>query len=76
MKRNILATDGRRKGLRYAFAILIGVCGSLAIVSAQQGTLTAQQKQQRIDAETELQSIAVVTIGNVRCPCPTRSWSA
>src|SRR5262245_18107642 len=31
-----------------------------AIVGAQQGTLTAQQRQQRIDTEAELQSLAVV----------------
>src|SRR5437762_1680594 len=41
-------------------ATLIAVAGSAFVVRAQQGSLSAADKQRRIDLETELQSIAVV----------------
>src|SRR5215475_1407285 len=42
-------------------AMLVAVSGAATLVLAQQaGTLTAPQKQQRIDTEAELQSLAVV----------------
>jgi putative CocE/NonD family hydrolase len=44
-----------------AVAVLVALSGAATFVRAQQqGTLTAQQKQQRIDTEAELQSLAVV----------------
>src|SRR6266545_3685957 len=41
-------------------AILIAGIGASALLRAQQGTLTPQQRQQRIDTENDLQSIAIV----------------
>jgi putative CocE/NonD family hydrolase len=42
-------------------AVLVAFTGAATLVHAQQqGTLTDQQKQQRIDTEAELQSLAVV----------------
>src|SRR5262245_35872996 len=46
---------------RFILATIAAVVAAAGIVGAQQGgTLTAQQKQQRIDTEAELQSLAVV----------------
>ena len=41
-------------------AVLVALSGAATLVRAQQGTLTAQQRQQRIDTEHELQSLAIV----------------
>ena len=41
-------------------AVLIAACGAGALVRAQQGSLSAADRQRRIDMENELQSIAVV----------------
>src|SRR6185295_12765835 len=41
-------------------ALLIAVSASAVLVRAQQGTLSAADKQRRIDTEAELQSLAVV----------------
>jgi uncharacterized protein len=41
-------------------AVLVALSGAATLVRAQQGTLTAQQRQQRIDTEQELQSLAIV----------------
>ncbi len=43
-----------------ALVVLLILSFTTAAGRAQQGTLTAQQKQQRIDVENELQSIAIV----------------
>src|SRR5262249_21961626 len=50
------------KNLRYlVVAVLVALSGAATLVRAQQGgTLTAQQKQQRIDTAAELQSLAIV----------------
>src|SRR5262245_27091237 len=45
---------------RLIVAVLVALSGAAAFVRAQQSTLTAQQKQQRLDTEAELQSLAVV----------------
>jgi uncharacterized protein len=45
---------------RVALVALLILSLATAAGQAQQGTLTAQQKQQRIDIENELQSIAIV----------------
>src|SRR5436189_2080895 len=41
-------------------ATLLAICAAVALTHAQQGTLSAVEKQRRIDTEAELQSIAVV----------------
>jgi uncharacterized protein len=41
-------------------ATSLAICGAVALVHAQQGSLSAADKQRRIDMEAELQSIAVV----------------
>src|SRR5438128_6289323 len=45
---------------RTLIATLVATALASLVVHAQQGTLTAQQRQQRIDTENELQSIAIV----------------
>jgi uncharacterized protein len=45
---------------KHLLAIALACVCAGALVRAQQGALTAQQKQQRIDTENELQSIAIV----------------
>ncbi len=41
-------------------AVLVALSGAATLVRAQQGTLTAQQRQQRTDTEQELLSLAIV----------------
>src|SRR5437773_3878368 len=41
-------------------AVLVAVAGAASLLHAQQGTLSAADKQRRWDTENELQSIAVV----------------
>ena len=41
-------------------ATSLAICAAVALTHAQQGTLSAVEKQRRIDTEAELQSIAVV----------------
>jgi len=45
---------------RPTLAVLIAVLVATALVRAQQGTLSAADKQRRLDLESELQSLAVV----------------
>ena len=41
-------------------AATIAICGAVTLTHAQQGALSAADKQRRIDTENELQSIAIV----------------
>src|SRR3984885_9257654 len=51
----------KKNTLRYfVVATLIAASGAALVVHAQQGTLSAADRQHRIDMEAELQSIAVV----------------
>src|SRR5437016_305164 len=52
-------------------ATLIAVASPAFVVRAQQGTLSAAEKQRRVELETELQSIAVVE-RKVMMPMPDR----
>ena len=50
----------RNASRHFILAVLVAVSASAVMVRAQQGTLSAADKQRRIDMETELQSIASV----------------
>src|SRR6476659_1733602 len=51
----------KKKSVRHLIlAASLAICGAVGLTHAQQGTLSAVEKQRRIDTEAELQSIAVV----------------